>query len=406
MNAPNAPNTPNAPRHGLRRLTQALLFLVAAALAGCGGGGEGGVGTGGTGTYAAGTITGFGSIIVNGVRFDDRSASIIDDDDAARSREALKLGMTVAIDSDAIHSDATGRSATARRIRLGSELLGPVSAVDAGAGTLLLLGQTVRIAASTVFDASLAGGLAGVRVGQTIEVFALYDAATGRYAATRIEARDAAVPAHLRGPVAALDSTQRKLRIGALTLGYAAAGNVPAGLAVGDIVRVRISQVPGPFGGWGVDAFGVGVRTPDDREEAELEGRVTSFVSTARFSVNGVPVDASAARFPDGSAAVRTGALVEVSGRLRSGVLIASEVSLEDEDDDADRGFELSGTIEAVDSSARTFRLRGNIVSWARSDLQLDGGTLADIRVGREVEIEARLASDRVSLEATRIEFD
>ena len=33
MNAPNAPNTPNAPRHGLRRLTQALLFLVAAALA-------------------------------------------------------------------------------------------------------------------------------------------------------------------------------------------------------------------------------------------------------------------------------------------------------------------------------------------------------------------------------------
>ena len=119
-----------------------------------------------------------------------------------------------------------------------------------------------------------------------------------------------------------------------------------------------------------------------------------------------MPVDASAARFPDGSAAVRTGALVEVSGRLRSGVLIASEVSLEDEDDDADRGFELSGTIEAVDSSARTFRLRGNIVSWARSDLQLDGGTLADIRVGREVEIEARLASDRVSLEATHIEFD
>jgi hypothetical protein len=390
----------------ISRLARTFLFLVAAVLAGCGGGGEGGVGTGGTGTYAAGTITGFGSVIVNGIRFDDSSASVIDDDDAPRGRDALKLGMTVAIDSDAIRSDATGRSATARRIRLGSEILGPVSAVDIGAGTLALLGQTVHIGPSTVFDAGFGTGLGGVRVGQAIEVYGQFDAATGRYDASRIEAADTAAPSHLRGPVAAVDATQRQLRIGALTLGYAAASNPPATLAVGDIVRVRVRLVAGPFGGWVVDAFGTGVRTPDDRDEAELEGRVTSFASTAQFSINGVPVDASAARFPDGSAGVRAGALVEVSGSLRGGVLIASEVSLEDEDDDGDRGFELKGRIEAVDSAARTFSLRGNVVSWARSDLRLDGGTLADIAVGREVEVRALLASDRVSLEATRIEFD
>jgi hypothetical protein len=390
----------------ISRLARTFLFLVAAVLAGCGGGGDGGVGTGGTGTYAAGTITGFGSVIVNGIRFDDSSASVINDDDAPRSREALKLGMTVAIDSDAIRSDATGRSATARRIRLGSEILGPVSAVDIGAGTLTLLGQTVRIGPSTVFDAAFSGGLGSVRVGQAIEVYGQFDAATGRYDATRIEAADAAAPSHLRGPVAAVDATQSQLRIGALSFGYAAASNRPATLAVGDIVRVRVRLVAGPFGGWVVDAFGTGVRTPDDRDEAELEGRITSFVSTTQFSVNGVPVDASAARLPDGSAGVRAGALVEVSGRLRSGVLVASEVSLEDEDDDGDRGFELKGRIEAVNSGARSFSLRGNVVSWARSDLQLDGGTLADITVGREVEVKAQLASDRVSLEATRIEFD
>ena len=77
-----------------RRWLQGLLFLAAGVLAGCGGGGEGGVGTGGTGTYALGTITGFGSIIVNGVRFDDSAASVLDDDDATRSRDELKLGMT------------------------------------------------------------------------------------------------------------------------------------------------------------------------------------------------------------------------------------------------------------------------------------------------------------------------
>ena len=390
----------------ISRLTRTVLFLMAAVLVGCGGGGEGGVGTGGTGTYAAGAITGFGSVIVNGIRFDDSSASVVDDDDAPRGRDALKLGMTVGIDSDAIRSDATGRSATARRIRLGSEILGPVSAVDTGAGTLTLLGQTVRVGPSTVFDSAFRGGLGSVRVGQTIEVYGQFDAATGGYDATRIEAAGAAAPSHLRGPVAAVDATQRQLRIGALTLGYAAASNVPATLAVGDIVRVRVRLVAGPFGGWVVDAFGTGVRTPDDRDEAELEGRITSFVSTTQFSVNGVPVDASAARFPDGSAGVRAGALVEVSGRLRSGVLIASEVSLEHEDDDGNRGFELKGRIEAVNSGERTFSLRGNVVSWARSDLRLDGGTLADIVVGREVEVRALLAGDRVSLEAKRIEFD
>jgi len=390
----------------ISRLIRTFLFLTAAMLVGCGGGADGGVGTGGTGTYAAGTITGFGSIIVNGVRFDDSSATVIDDDDAARGRDALKLGMTVAIDSDAIRSDATGRSATARRIRLGSEILGPVSAVDAGAGTLTMLGQTVRIGPSTVFDANLSGGLGGVGVGQWVEVYGQYDVATGRYDATRIDVANASAPPHLRGPVAAVDATQRQLRIGTLTLSYAAASNVPAALAVGNIVRLRVRLVAGPFGGWVVEAFSTGVRTPDDRDEAELEGRITSFVSTTQFSVDGVPVDATAARFPDGSAGVRAGALVEVSGRLRSGVLIASEVSLEDEDDDSDRGFELKGRIEAVNSGARTFSLRGNVVSWARSDLRLDGGTLADITVGREVEVKALLAGDRVSLEATRIEFD
>lgn len=390
----------------ISRLSQTVLFLAAALLAGCGGGGDGGVGTGGTGTYAAGTITGFGSVIVNGIRFDDSSASVVDDDDATRGRDALKLGMTVAIDSDAIRSDATGRSATARRIRLGSELLGPVSAVDTGAGTLTLLGQTVRIGASTVFDAGITGGLSGVRAGQTLEVFALYDAVTGRYDATRVQPGEASAPWHLRGPAAAVDSSARQLRIGALTLGYAAASNVPPRLAVGDIVRVRVRLVTGPFGGWVIDAFGTAARTPDDRDEAELEGRITSFTSTAQFSVNGVPVDASAARFPDGSAGVRAGALVEVSGRLSGGVLFASEVQLEDDEEDSERGFELHGRIEAVDSTARTFRLRGNTVSWARSDLRLEDGTLADIQVGREVEVRAVLAGDRVSLEATRIEFD
>jgi hypothetical protein len=390
----------------LRRWLQGLLWLAAAALAGCGGGGDGGVGTGGTGTYVLGTVSGFGSVIVNGVRFDDSAAEVLDDDDAALGRDALGLGMRVAIDSDAIRTDTTGRSASARRIRVHSELAGPVSAVDTAAGTLVMLGQTVRIGALTVFDETITGALAGIGVGQTIEVYAVYDAARGSYEATRIQRRDPAAVWHLRGPVAALDTAAQRLRIGNLVFDYAAAANRPATLAVGDIVRVRVRLVAGPFGGWVISAFGSGVRSLEDRDEAELEGRIAGFVSATRFSVNGLPVDASAARFPDGSAGLGDGVRVELRGALRGGVLLASEVSIESDDDQRERGFELHGAIQSVDAAGRTFQLRGYTVSWARSDLRLDDGTLDDIRVGRSVEVKAQLAADRSRLEATRIKFE
>jgi hypothetical protein len=386
----------------LRRCLHGLLLLAATLLAACGGGGDGGgVGTGGTGTYVLGTINGFGSVIVNGVRFDDSAANVLDDDDSPRSRDTLRLGMRVAVDSDAIRSDAAGRSATASRIRVFSELAGPVSAVDTAAGTLALLGQTVRIGAATVFDGGIGGALAGIAVGRTIEVYALYDAATGRYDATRIELRDAAAPWHLRGPIAALDTSRQRLRIGGLDFDYGSASNRPVSLAVGDTVRVTVREVAGPFGGWLITAFGSGVRTPDDRDEAELEGRVSSFVSATQFSVNGVPVDASAVN----GTGVGEGVRVEVRGVLRGGVLKASELKIESDDDDADRRFDLRGTIESVDAAARTFRLRGYTVSWARSDLRLDDGTLADIRPERSVEVEAQLSASRSGLEATRIKF-
>ena len=62
---------------------RALLF--AAILGGCGGGVDSG-GTGGAATYANGPITGSGSIIVNGVRFDDSAAAISDDSGPGRNR--------------------------------------------------------------------------------------------------------------------------------------------------------------------------------------------------------------------------------------------------------------------------------------------------------------------------------
>ena len=78
-----------ATRPPARATARHLLIQFAAAaalLAGCGGGGDAGTAPFGTGTaaatssYAAGAISGFGSVIVNGVRFDNSKAKVSDDD--------------------------------------------------------------------------------------------------------------------------------------------------------------------------------------------------------------------------------------------------------------------------------------------------------------------------------------
>ena len=154
---------------GLRPISNRRAVLLAglglvATLAACGGGGGGADDSGHTGaspfSYTAGAISGFGSIIVNGVRFDDSAATVVDDQGHAVGHDALQLGSQVEIEGGRIDR-ATGR-ATAMTIRVGSELLGSVSAVDAAAGTLVLLGQTIEVGASTAFDDSLPGGLAAV----------------------------------------------------------------------------------------------------------------------------------------------------------------------------------------------------------------------------------------------------
>jgi hypothetical protein len=96
---------------------------------------------------------------------------------------------------------------------------------------------------------------------------------------------------------------------------------------------------------------------------------------------------------------------VAVAGALRAGVLQAASVHVLPEDGDED--FEMRGSVAGVDAVARTFTLVGRRerVSFARSDVDFDGGNAASITVGRRVRVEGRLSADGTQLEARRIEF-
>jgi hypothetical protein len=394
-----SPHRPLNPWHPLSLVLCVLALALAVTLSACGGG----VGTGGTGSFASGPITGFGSVVVNAVRFDDSQASVEDGDGARRTREDLRLGMTVEIDSSAVSTSASGSTATASRIRYDSELRGPVGSVDAAAGSFMLLGQRVVLDARTVFDLQIAGGAAGLGAGRWVEVYAVFDAAAARYRATRVDTALPAAGARLRGPLAAVDSGARTLRIGATNYGYATASNAPASLVVGQYVRLRLALADAQ---WAVSSFGTALPALPDADGVSIKGLISAFTSAASFSVNGRPVSASGARFPDGSSGMGLGVRVEAKGRLRDGTLLATEVSIESDDEEEVRGFELSGSITSVDAAQRTLVLRGQTVSTARPDLRFEHGTVADLVAGRRIELKGQLSADRLRIEATLIKFE
>ncbi len=393
-----------------RRQAVALMWAGAAAiLAACGGGGGGADGpvaaaTAGATAYAAGPISGFGSVIVNGVRYDDSAADVLDDDDGIRGREALKLGMMVEIDGAQMdHAAAMGK---ALRIRFGSEIVGPVGSVDTAAGTLKVLGQSVQTTANMVFDDSLGGGLAGLAAGTVVEVHALYDAAGSRYIATRIEAEPGAAFYKLRGVIANLDTGTKTFTLGGEVINYGGltVADLPNALANGQRVRVRL-QTTQVAGQWVAVALRPGLRKIEDRDDAHLRGSITAFTSTTAFEVNGLPVDATTASFPDGSAGVALGAQVEVEGKVANGILVASKVELDGRHAAERHGFELHGAISALDTTSSRFTLRGVRVTYGAGTTFKDGSA-ADLADGRQVEVKGTPSTDRTSLVASLIDFE
>jgi hypothetical protein len=389
---------------------EGLLALISgvAALSGCGGGGDAGfasVGSGGTGSFSSGAITGFGSIIVNGVRFDDSRAQITDDDGALHNSGDLRLGMVVSIVASDVSASAT---ATATSISFGSELRGPIDSISGQ--SLVVLGQTVNIGANTVFDNGIAGGLAGLTVGQIIEVHGFVDPATNQILATRIESEATAATLKLQGRVQALDIASKTFTLGTTTISYAgiAPAALPDNLANGLLVRTVLARTPAT-GTRSALSLRTVERRVGDHGNAEVEGTVTAFTSASSFSVNGVAVDASKAAFPNGSTGLVLGARVEVKGRTSNGVLVAAQVKLEDENEIEQGEFELHGAISNLDVNLKRFLLRGITVTFAGT-VRFDNGNAATLStiLGTAATVEVRGTYDAATntVTATRIEFE
>ena len=392
-----------------RRHAIAALLASAAGpmlLAACGGGGSASAGGGVAQGFMAGPITGLGSIIVGGVRFDDDSARVEDDDGAGHDRRELQLGMMVEIECSSI-DDNTNR-AVAALIRFGSEIKGPVASVDPGTQTIRMLDQTVEIKAETVFDPRLAGGFSALARGQILEIHALYDSTRNLFVATRIELEDDADVYRLRGPVSQLNATAKTFHINDAEISYAgvADADLPANLANGARVRVRLGAQAGQITGpWQALTVRSGIRRVDDIGDARVRGFVTDFGSSSQFEVNGIKVDATNASFDPNAGAVQLGVLVDVRGRAQNGTIVASRVKVINRGSDDWQRVELHGTVSALDTTAKTFVLREVTVDYSRV-IEWRNGQPGDLSDGDALEVKGVWSEDRRKLFAVIVEFE
>ena len=391
------------------KILRAALVAAALLLAACGGGGGSDPSTpDDSPVVTVGSITGFGSVHVNGMRFETNGA-VVTLDGQPGTEAQLRVGQVVRIRGT---RSGDARDCHASSIDFDDAVQGPVESVDATAGTLVVLGQGVQVDALTSFDDRLEpSSLTGVAVGAIVEVSGFRDA-DGVIHATRIEPKDAGELFEVTGTVANHDAAARRFTIAALTVDYSAAqlDDLPGGAPDnGLLVEVK---------GRTLDADGVLLATrvegkrddmdDDEDMEAEIEGVVTRFVSATDFAVSGHPVTTnSGIRFEDGSSAdLALGVRVEVEGDVREGVLVAEKVKFEREAD-----LRVSAEIDSIDAAAGTLSVLGITVQTSattrfedKSDAQVRPFDVRNLRVGDFVEVRGSAGSVPDSIAAERLE--
>lgn len=390
------------------KIFRALLIAVVLLLAACSGGGSGtDESADANPVVAVGAITGFGSVHVNGVRFETNGAVVTLDGEPGTEAQ-LRVGHVVRIEGT---RSREGRDGHASSIDFDDAVQGPVESVDPTAGTLVVLGQGVHVDAMTSFDDDFEpASLAGVVVGAVVEVSGFRDAA-GVILATRIEPKDATEAFEVTGVVANHDSVAKQFDISALTIDYSTAqlDDLPGG-APEDGLLVEVK-------GRSRDADGVLLAArvegkqedrDDDDMEARIEGVITRFASATDFDVNDQAVTTnSATRFERGTSAdLALGVRVEVEGDIRDGVLVAEEVEFEREAD-----LRVTAPIDSIDAAAGTLRILGITIQTNaatrfedKTDAQVRPFNLANLRAGDFVEVRGSTGTTADSIAAARVE--
>lgn len=345
---------------------------LVSAFAACGGGSGDSATSGTSQGTSVGSVSGFGSVYVNGTRF-ETSGSVNSNDGLIRE-DQLEKGMILKVEGD-WGGQGEGR---ADRVSYDDTLRGPVSGMTwdgvSRTGSLTLLGQSISLDGKTVFRGATPTVIASNPQGYRMRVSA-WRLQDGSFRASFVGAQligvafDDTNEVELEGVVANLDTSAETFTINGLQINYTTAVGDDS-FSLDDLANGIVVEVEGYLDGNIVmveeisgedDLFG-------DNEDVEVSGSIYDYdASSGQFSVNGVRVQINGdTEFDDLlENSLADGLFVKVEGGSINGVLVAEEI--EGRESDA----ELDGRIESIDLANESM-----IVSGVR--VQLTGNTLID----------------------------
>jgi Domain of unknown function (DUF5666) len=402
-----------------RKLRTGAAIAMALIIAACGGGASDTVaswpGTGGTGitaVTATGPVVGFGSVVVNGIRFEDTTANVLIDgqEQLKGDTSLMRLGMVAYVAGQKSSATVTTTSVikargTAERIEVWSIAQGTISAVLSST-TFKVAGMDIVVDAGTVLSGAMSTN--DLNTQTVVKVWGQpMNADFSQWAANRIEVLGKAYSTIstgqivLRGTVPntipslngiALAGTETVLTNGQLVraVGSLASYGNASTLTVGKVTVLGSNGTTTPATGY-----------------AEIEGIVTSLVlstNTAnltkviRITLGATEVDISGVTVSPVDAIIAIGKRLEVQGNWGASVLVATKVAVKSEI--ASQEVEIEAEIEQFTSVAN-FVVRGQRCD--ASGLSLTPLQISKLGVNVLVHLEGRKNGDVVRVSELEI---
>jgi len=285
-------------------------------------------GTGRMAVASVGRITGVGETIsVNGVDYDTSQAQVQIDGHSGYVAQ-LKVGQIVTVQGALNGNSGKG---SANNVIFDGDVVGPITQVNVVGGTFTVLGQQVKVDASTLFgDGIQPAGIGALNVGIGVEVSA-YRTASGELLASRVDLQTPGAALQVQGAVEALNTDAQTFQINSLTVAYGQAkvNGKPANASTATVTAdaapnagtlqaatVRVTN--------GIAGATAGV-------QGRVEGLVASINSASSFYVGDQLVVTNAdTKFVLQGSTLQANLAVKVEGTFdSSGALVATQVRLD-----------------------------------------------------------------------------
>ncbi len=338
-----------------------MSFFATALLCSCGGGGSGdsaGIDASGSPIASQGTIDGFGSVIVNGIRFKSDKATVFINGQSA-TEDDLDVGFQVWVTG----SVDANNVATADTIEYFPELMGEITEIDQDAEQLTVLGRQILINNRTIFGNNITpNNLQGLSLGNRVKVSGKTDL-QGRLVATHIELSSDLV--QLRGVVSNINRSNQTFSLEGTLVNYAGATLVNIS-QLDNNLRVSVRGTQDTNGTiQAQQIFNAQIALGSTIKKAEIEGRITRFVSATDFDVDGILCTTTTQTlYESGSLSnLVFGAELELKGSVNAnGSITAERIEFEQEDKNQIQGLVTTITLSSTDSIVTGSLTVGNIL--------------------------------------------